>query len=229
VSFIYPEIYSYLRDHGDLIRALDDETISDRVQEKVIQNIVVAYLNNYEDLGSQSEMLPQILSRKKYSELSHLIWFVWTLRADKDAKHRTKVFRLWPRVIDAIDRNSPEGKKLASKLCTWIAFIEDVDDHNKKLFLETAQYADEDHAAYGVLEGIARISEKQPDAAYEFWVKVLEGSRPDYPDEAIRKSLQNIRGQNEEGIRKARKIVDLYIKSGNGRPAEILAEVAGEA
>jgi hypothetical protein len=41
--------------------------------------------------------------------------------------------------------------------------------------------------------------------------------------------LQNISGQNEEGIRKARKIVDLYIKSGNGRPAEILAEVAGEA
>jgi hypothetical protein len=229
VNMIYPEVYTYLRDHHDFIRALDDETISDRVQEKVIQNIIVGYLHDYDSLDNPTAMITQVLSRRKYSELSHLIWFVWTLREVKDPERRTKVLALWARLISAIDKSTSEGKKLASKLCTWIVFIDEVDERNKRLFLDVAQYADEDHSAFGVLENIARISEKQPVEAYEFWSRVLEGSRPDYPDDAIRKSLQNIAAKEGEGIRNAKKIVDQYIKGGNERPAEILAEIVQRA
>lgn len=228
VNNVYEGVYRHLREHGDFIRALDDEKVSDRVQEKVIQNIVVGFLSDYDALSDNSGPLCQLVLRKRHSELSHLIWFVWTLRDTHDQKVRGKVFELWRQINAVIDTTIDDDKKLASKLCTWIAFIDDVSESNKHLILDIAPYADESHNAYEILEGIARISDKYPIAAYEIWLRVLEGSRPDFPDEAIRQSLRNLVKHGADGLRNAKRIVDQYIKGGNERPAEMLTAIISE-
>lgn len=229
VNAIYPEVYAFLRDGGHLLRALDDEVIHDRVQERVVQNIAVAYVNDFEGLGDPKGMMRKLLERRRYSELGHLIWFVWTWRDTKDGAHRQRIFELWERLVKAIDTTTPDGKKIASKLCTWIAFVDEVDEQRKELLLSIVPYVDEDHSAFGVLENIARISEKQPEVASEIWLKMLEKSRPDYPHEAIQHALANIAKEKGGGLRRAQIIVDHYIRAGNGRPAEVLADVIAGA
>ena len=198
--------------------------------EKIIQNIAVAYVNNFENLEDESSLIHILLIRRKYQELSQLIWFLWTLRKDGDENIRAKIFELWPRLLEVIDTNSREGKKLASKLCDWSVFVDEVSEGNKHLILAVAQFAEEDYNSHDLLESIAKISVKQPFEAYEIWLRLLDGTSSDFPEEAIKSALTNLVRAGSGGQRKAKDVVSKYIKGGNERPSQWLREInAGAA
>lgn len=225
VGTVYEEIYKHLKENSHLIRALDDENIKERVAEKIIQNIAVAYVNNFENLEDESSLIHILLIRRKYQELSQLIWFLWTLRKDGDENIRAKIFELWPRLLKVIDTKSREGKKLASKLCDWSVFVDEVNEGNKHLILAVAPFAEEDYNSHDLLESIAKISAKQPFEAYEIWLRLLEGTSSDFPEEAIKSALTNLVRVGSEGQRKAKDVVSKYIKGGNERPSQWLREI----
>lgn len=227
VGTVYEEIYNHLKENGHLIRALDDENIKERVAEKIIQNIAVAYVNNFEKLEDESSLIHILLIRRNYQELSQLIWFLWTLRKDGDENIRAKIFELWPRLLEVIDTKSREGRKLVSKLCDWSVFVDEINESNKHLILAVAPFAEEDYNSHDLLESIARISAKQPFEAYEIWLRLLEGTSRDFPEEAIKSALTNLVRAGPEGQRKAKDVVSKYIKGGNERPSLWLREVAG--
>lgn len=230
VGTVYEEIYNHLKENGHLIRALDDENIKERVAEKIIQNIAVAYVNNFENLKDESSLIHILLIRRNYQELSQLIWFLWTLRKDGDENIRAKIFELWPRLLEVIDTKSREGKKLASKLCDWSVFVDEINESNKYLILAVAPFAEEEYNSHDLLESIARISAKQPFEAYEIWLRLLEGTSSDFPEEAIKSALTNLVRVGPEGQRKAKDVVSKYIKGGNERPLQWLREIdAGAA
>lgn len=224
VGTVYEGIYRHLK-NGHFIRALDDENLKERVAKKIIQNIAIAYINNFESLDDGSSLIRQLLVRNKYSELSQLIWFLWTLRKDKDQKIRQKIYDLWLRLLDVIDTSTREGKKLASKLCNWTVFVEEINDENKKLILAVASFADENYNSHELLKSIARFSKRQPEEAYEIWQRLLEGACPDFPEEAIRTALANLVQAGPEGLRNAKEIVSAYLKVGNERPSSWLHEI----
>lgn len=225
VGTVYEAIYNHLKDNGHLIRALDDEIVKERVSEMVIQNISIAYLNDFEKLEDESSLMHQLLVRRKHAELSHLIWFLWTQRKNGNVKVNVKVLELWPRILEVIDTSTREGRLLASKLCDWAVFVDVVDEKNKGLILAVTPFAEEIHNAYNLLKSIARISEQQPTEAYEIWLRLLEGARPDFPEEAIRDALTNLVRAGPEGIRNAKNIVSKYLKSGNEQPSQWLREI----
>src|SRR5262249_8553915 len=167
VNRVYEEFYNYLKERKDFVRALDDGNINQTLKDKIVQNIAVAYLNDFEKLEDDSSLVHRLLARKKHSELRQLIWFLWTLRKNGHTKIVDKVFELWPRILGVIDTNILEGRRLASNLCDWTAFVDEVNDINKRLILAVAPYADENHHSYDLLRSIARISERQPLEAYE--------------------------------------------------------------
>lgn len=229
VGTVYEGIYKHLKDNGHFILALDDENIKERVNERIIQNIAVAYVNDFENLDDATSLIRRLLVRAKYQELSQLIWFLWTLRENGDEKIKTKVFSLWARLLDVIDTNSREGRRLASKLCDWSVFVDDVNDGNKHLLLAVAPFAEEEYNSHDLLESIAKISVKQPFEAYEIWLRLLEGTSQDFPEEAIRAALANLVQVGSEGLRMAKNIVSQYIMGGNEQPSRWLREIKGVA
>jgi hypothetical protein len=54
---------------------------------------------------------------------------------------------------------------------------------------------------------------------------MLESYSYDYPEEAIRKILKNLIVMGADGERKAKEVVDAYLKHGLERPRTWLAEV----
>lgn len=228
VGTIYQEIFKYLKQNGDLLKSLDDENIRERVYERVIQNIAIAYINNFEKLAEEGSLISELLVRNKNNELGQLIWFLWTLRKKGDENLREKVFELWPRLLKQIDFSDKEGRKLASKLCHWAEFVDDLDEERMSWLLAIAPYAEEEHNAYGLFERLSGISKNQPFKAHIIWMKILGTHVNDYPEKAFRKFFKNLLTKGPEGLRKAKEVVSVYIKRGNERPSIWLSEVRRE-
>lgn len=225
VNTVYDTIYHFLKEHGDFLRVLDGENIKGHVEKRVIQNIFVAYLNDFEALGDEDSLISALLKRAVFEELSHLISFVWTIRKNSDDKLRRKVYELWPLLLGNVDLSRREDRKLASELCLWATFVDQVDDDRMKLLIASAPYADELHNSDVLLESLARISEEQPFEANEIWKRMLQGSASDYPEEAIRKLLANLVLRGCEGIREARTTVSQYLEKGLRRPSMWLKDI----
>lgn len=229
VGTVHEGIYTHLKDRGHFIRALDDEHIKKRVHEKIIQNIAVAYIHNFEDLELESSLVHQLLVRRRPEELGQLIWFIWSQRKDAGENIRSKVFELWPRLLKVIDTSTREGRQLASKLCDWTVFVDVVDEKNKELILAIAPFAGEEYNSHELIESIAKISVRQPSEAYEIWLRFLEGTSSDFPEEGIRAALANLVRVGPEGLRMAKNIVSTYLKEGNERPNQWLREITESA
>jgi len=225
VDKIHKDVYTHLKVKGDFLKALDDENIQDHVREKVIQNIVVAYIQGYEDIDDPESMIALLLSRSKYIELQQVIWFLWTLREEDIAGLKEKVFNLWPKFLEITDIESKEGRKLFSQLCHWAAFIDKIDATTEKWLMQIAPYAEEDYNSPYLLESLATISESQPFDVQKIWLKMINPSIRDYPPDAIRKILRDIITFGPEGERKAKEVVDAYLKQGIERPSMFLKEI----
>ncbi|QCU90998.1 hypothetical protein [Thiomicrorhabdus sediminis] len=228
VGTVYEPIFKFLKSHGDLLKALDDENLKDKVEERAIENIVVAYLNDFESIDDKDSLIRVILERGQIKEISHLIWFIWTLRKRDDIDLRNKVYELWPRILNLIDVETRDGRRLASGLCHWAVFVDHIDDERRTLLHAIAPYSDESHNSYELLSTIAEISKSQPYESYDIWKKMLNGSTPDYPEDAIRQLFSSLISEGPEGIRLARDIESEYLKKGVERPAIWLKELRKE-
>ena len=124
-----------------------------------------------------------------------------------------------------MDLSQKEGRKLASSLCCWASFIDHIDEERMALLIDIAPYADESYNSYDLLESLARISDEQPFEANQIWQRMLQGSAPDYPGEAIKKLLTNLVIRGHEGIRAAQATVSRYLEKGVIRPSNWLKEI----
>ena len=228
VGTAYQEIYQFLKTHGDFKKALDDPNIKDRVREKVIQDITLAYLSDFETIDDNKSLIKLIISRKNLEEISHLIWFLCTINKNPPHKRKNKIFELWKKIQQGLDFSEKKDRITASYLCGFARFIEKFDSESLKLLLEIAPYSDESHNTYELLECISEISVAQPFEAHEVWMKILEGSIADYPEEAIKKLFSNLLKAGSEGLRKAREIESIYLKKGNDRPSIWLRKIRQE-
>ena len=227
VNRVYEDVFNHLKASDHFVCALGDENLKEKVAEKIVQNIVIAYLSDYECVQDKSSLIRQLLSRCKTNELSFLIWFVWTLRNKNDSNIVGKVVELWPLLLEAIDTSNKEGQRLVSRLASWVVFIDKVDDSNRHLVLKVAEFADEDYNSHEVVELIARISLSQPKESAAIWLALLQSAAPEYPEEEIREALANLVKSGNDGRRDAYSIVDKYIKRGSERPSQLLEEIVG--
>ncbi len=225
---IYQEIYKFLKESGGLLKVLDDDNIRDKVEEKAIQNIAAAYINDFELFEGDNSLIKALINRNDYKEISHLIWFMWSLRKEGDDNLRLKIYELWPKILQNIDLSVRGGRKMASQLCHWAVFVDQIDEERRQLLLKIAPYSDESHNSYDLLKSIAKISDAQPFEAHEIWIKMLEGSTPDYPEEAVKNIFANLLNAGSDGLRKAREVESIYLANSNDRPSLWLREIREE-
>jgi hypothetical protein len=230
VGTVYQNVYAFLRDNGHFAAALDDENLRSQVSDKVIQGAIVAFIHGFEQLDGDKGLLSLLISRNRYEELHQIIWFSWTQRKKDDVNLTAKILELWPRILEKIGFESSEGRKIASDLCDWIVFVEELTEETFRWLYQIAPYADENHNSREFLRSIHRLSENQPHKAQSLWLRMLEQYSYAYPEEEIKGALTNFlkldRGNaRREGLRLANEIVDAYIKQDQDRPSEWLKEI----
>ena len=228
VGTVYKELFLHLKEGGHLIQALNNEYLSERVKKRVVENIGVAYISDFEHLADHNSLIGTLISRRIYEELSNLVWLIWTMRKNDDGL-KEKVYEIWPKILEAADTSTHEGKRLASQLCLWVVYVDEVDDQRRDLLQAIAPYADVDHHSLQLLKSLAAISKTQPFEAHEIWMKLLEISTPDFPEESIREILKNLEAQGSVGLQKAQEAVDEYIKFAIEGPNDWLSEIRNQS
>jgi hypothetical protein len=224
-SRLHPGIYNYLKENGDFLKALDDKNLKERRLDTFIQFICLSFLQGDEPLDDTSSLLLSLIDRGNQTELNQIIWFIWTLRDKSVENIQGKVFELFPKLLSLVDSESKEGRKLASSLCRWSVYIDNLDGEQKEWLLDIAQYSEEDHNASAIMESLARLSARYPFESYEIWAALLTSSSYDYPDESIKVIFTNLIQAGPDGVVKAKDIAGLYLKHGLERPLDWLTDI----
>ena len=222
------EIFSFLKDNHHLTAALDDEYLKNNTTEKIITDIFLAYYFDDESIEDKNSMISFLINRKDEQKIASLIRYAWTQRgaeAEEQDKLKKKVMALWPHIYNIIDTETKVGRKLASMLCLWMVFVDEVTEENLDWLLQAAEFCEEDYNSKELLEGVVQISINQPEKAFKLWMAALEHNPPDYPEAAIRTALENLVAFESDGKQMATNIVDEYIRHGNTKPLEILQEI----
>jgi len=225
INRLHPIVYDYLKRSGDFVKTLDDENLKDRVDDRYIQFITLAFINNDEDLNLSDSLISILLSRKNTRELRQIIWFLWTFRDNIDEDFRSKVYDLWPRFLNIIDAETQEGKKLASQLCQLTVYINEIDSERKKWLMAVAPFAEVDYKSHDLIEMYARLSSKYPFEVKDIWLAMLTDYSYDYPEDAIKKAFNNLVECDRNGINAAKEIAGAYLKHGVDRPTEWLKKI----
>lgn len=223
VNRIYAEIYRFLSEDSHFRHALDAQELEARVKDKIIQNIVIAYLQGNEQLEDKNGILGWLIERWKVEELRELTWFVWTLRSGPREDISVKVIPLWVELSARADPSSEAGKRMLSRLCMWSVFVDELSGQTKDLLLRAAPYADLEHDAYILIEELKRLVEQYPDQVADIFIRMLNGFAPTYQQEDIVHIISKLYEDGGENRRKANTICDKYIEYGIGFPAEIRA------
>lgn len=226
VSSVQKELYSYLKENKHFERALKDKAIPDHVSKRIIQQIAISYIYGNEEIDDDTSMIRQLLEKCEYDHISEIIWFIWTLREKKISNIESKVMILWDFLRKFIDFNSPEGKKIASKLLLFVDFIEELTEKNMEKVLEIAQFASLDNNPWQLTERLAVLSKKSPLEAGDIWLKILTQSVPIYPEEALIETFKNIALHSSDGMRVAKEICGKYLISGNRLLQPVLKSLA---
>lgn len=233
-----PEVYQYLKLHGHIIRALDDNDLSNRLTTRFVQDIVYSFLRKEELLDEEDGLIRILLSRGKTDEIREIILTIYYLRQEHRKKFVPKIYELWPHIQESIKENidfsSEDGCNLLRTLCLWTEFIEWFDDEKKNWLLEIAPHLCSGYDFSNELfKELARISKRQPFEVSEILLEIIAGmSKVNYGftacKEEIKTILENLVSKGQEGIRVAMKIVDECARKGVYQPAEILSSIMNE-
>lgn len=221
VSTVYPDIYRFLSKEGHFIEALNTSELREEAKRKVIQNIVVAYIQDKESLEDKASLINCLFDRWNPEELNELIWFVWTLRDENDLLYK-KVLALWGKISRKVASKEEENKKILSKLCLWSVFIAELNDDTLRLLKQVAPYAELSHNSYILIKELRRLVDKYPLQVAEIHISMLEKFAPTYKEEDIQYILEMLyKTNNSEARKQANEIVEKYIMYGIEFPAKL--------
>ncbi len=212
VGWLIPEIHAHFKEKQYYPALLDDESFSDTVKGRYIEYACIAYLQKRDQLDDES-LLRLLLGRQKESELSKVVWFLWSIRDQNIEKTKELVFALWPDLVELINQQNFDKKPLASKLALWVEYIDELTVDTKAWLMAVAPYVNDDHNGMSFMKEMARLSEGYATDVADIWIETL--SKPFYmydldPLETIFKNIISL-GQGGQVISK--KIADIYIKN----------------
>ena len=160
-----------------------------------------------------------------------MIWSIWTLRDNKvDVKE--KLIPLWEEISSWADSNHREfDKRVASRLCMWSVFVDELNEQTMNLLLRAVSYADLEleNNAYILIKELKRLVEPYPDQVADIFIRMLDVFAPIYEQEDIEYVIDKLYCKGGDVRQKANTICDRYVKYGIGFPAEIRAKYSDRA
>ncbi len=110
VGVVNKGIYEHLKEHGDLLKALDDENIGSYGVDWAVQNIAIAYIEDFESFEQKGNLITKLITKKDYEIMNYLIRFIWNYQGSY--KEKNKVYKLWSKILKSINLLTKDGKEI---------------------------------------------------------------------------------------------------------------------
>ncbi|KGJ96600.1 hypothetical protein SAMN04487870_0999 [Pseudoalteromonas sp. DSM 26666] len=212
VGWLIPEIHAHFKEKQYYPALLDDESFSDTVKGRYIEYACIEYLQKRDQLDDES-LLRLLLGRQKESELSKVVWFLWSIRDQNIEKTKELVFALWPDLVELINQQNFDKKPLASKLALWVEYIDELTVDTKAWLMAVAPYVNDDHNGMSFMKEMARLSEGYATDVADIWIETLSKPFYMYDLDPLETIFKNIISLGQVGQVISKKIADIYIKN----------------
>ena len=208
-TMVYQKDYEYFRDSGHFEKALLFNWQEDHVREKVIQFIVVAYMNDFD-----KETVFLIIKEKNLENNLEIIRFIWHLYRDNPLERRSSINMLWETIYSLYkDDQSDDMQQIFSTLSKWFVFVDDIDESNIEWLKKSAIFTEINYNSYFILEQLLRMVENNAKNVGEVFLVMLDnGVPPTYKEEDIVAIVQKL-FELGEAIQ-AREICNKYASEG---------------
>ncbi len=211
---LYKNIYSILVEHGDYEKAIKISFKNKSANERVVQHICVAYLNDIVDLSEG--LLYNLLNNKNSNQISEIIRFFWTLRKESlDDNIKSKIKPLWEKVFEICfeEKDDPDFSVLIFELSEWLSLIDKIDKDIFKLVNESVKYVKEPYDTWFFIECLMKHVDNTPKYVGIIFLELLNNEvLPDYKHEHIIKIVETLYNKKED--ENANKICNIYLSKG---------------
>jgi hypothetical protein len=213
VGRLIPEVHKIFRANGFYVSILDAPNLNDTVKGRYVEYMCIAHIQKIESLDDDDSLLQLLLRRKNESELSKMIWFLWSIRKkDMDVIHEL-VFDLWPKLVELIGQQTTEQRPLASKLALWAEYIKDLNEQSKLWLCELAPFVQDDHNGMSFMKQLARMSDTAPLDTADIWKATLVNPFYMYDLTPLEQIFKNLIAIGKEGKKTASEIASVYIQN----------------
>jgi len=218
-------ILEFFKEKGIYEQVLDD-TQNIRTEKRFVDYGVFLYLWDKESVDDKGSLIARLLNRRKPDELKQIIWF-FRYGLKYDNKIKTKVLELFPRILERIDFDTLDGKRLASYLAHWFLLIDDLNEQSISWIKEVIPYVEADHNSNEAIEAIEIWSNTHQKEVVEIWMEMFKiNPGYPYPEDSFKTAFRNLINSDLE--RKAKDIVGEYMKFNSYAPQEWLKSVLQE-
>ncbi|KKO64067.1 hypothetical protein VM94_02209 [Janthinobacterium sp. KBS0711] len=216
-NHFYPWLYKLLRDGGHLYRMIYEDTQKDQVQERTMQFLGLAYLNDelesLDSTGGSPGLMARVINDLNMEALSRICWFFWTLRPQgPSGVNAPKIVSFWKKLDETIRASGQEHAELLSALNSLAVFLGELDDSTTPLLLNAAIYANVKFHSHTLLSELRRLSDDNPKTVSEIFDAVTNRFLPDFEQEDVVAVVERIADCGEVEI--ARKICNKYNEKG---------------
>ena len=106
-----------------------DVTIDRVVREKLVSDIYLGWVEEFETLADETSLIYQLVNSENPNLLSTLIHSFWKKRDDLPEEMRVKVIPTWRALYESLSQKEDIGKYEAvlSKLSGWVALVDTID------------------------------------------------------------------------------------------------------
>lgn len=188
--YLYDWLYQKLNAGGHLKKMVYAENLPDSVSEKALQFLGLAYLEGFESLDGEG-LLAELVTTPKAEQLARLCWFYWTLRGtyERNSPRAKLILDFWMSVAESIRSSSLPSPELQSALNLLSVFIDELPPPVLQVWVEAAPHAQVRHHGYILVEHMARLVARFPEAVYQVFRAALTGFLPDYEAENVVKCV----------------------------------------
>ncbi|MFC3193602.1 hypothetical protein ACFODZ_05010 [Marinicella sediminis] len=218
-------VLEFFKEKGIYEQVLDD-TQNIRTEKRFVDYGVFLYLWDKESVDDKDSLIARLLNRRKPDELRQMIWF-FRYGLKYDNKIKTKVLELFPKILERIDFDTLDGKRLASYLAHWFILIDDLNEQSISWIKEVIPYVEADHNSNEAIEAIEIWSNTHQKEVVEIWMEMFKiNPGYPYPEDSFKAAFRNLINSNLE--RKVKDIVGEYMKFNSYAPQEWLKSVLEE-
>ncbi len=204
-------VYSLLVERGDYEKAIYTNLKNKSANERVVQHICVAYINDMENLSEG--LLCTLLDNKNPNQISEIIRFFWTLRREKlDKKKKSKIKPLWGKLFEICveKKENKEFSELIFKLSEWLSLVDDIDEGLFTILKESVKHVKQPYDTWFFIEYLMKHVKNTPEYVGTIFLELLNnGILPDYKQEHIFNIISVLFEKKQDEL--ADKIISVYL------------------
>lgn len=208
-TMVYQKDYEYFRNNGHFEKALSYDWKDDHVNKKVLQFIVISYMNDFDE-----ETIFQIIQEKNLEKNLEVIRFISHLYRDNPLEKRSHVFTLWDTIYNLYkDEQTGDMQQIFSTLSKWFVFLEEINETNIEQLKITAEFTEINYNSYFVIEQLMRLVEHNANFVGQVYLSMFDNDvYPTYKEEDIGTIVEKLFQLGEIPI--AREICNKYAAQG---------------